>query len=50
MIRLSQALVRLNKAPDACTALHEIDRRYPRTPAATKARAAEVRKQAQCER
>ena len=50
VIRLSQALVRLNKTPDACATLIEFDRRYAKSPPATKARANAVRTQAQCTR
>jgi tol-pal system protein YbgF len=48
VVKLSQALVELGKPQDACGALGELDRRYPHTTPATKARAASVRTRAQC--
>jgi tol-pal system protein YbgF len=48
VVKLSQALVELGKPKDACGALGELDRRYPHSTPATKARAAGVRTRAQC--
>ncbi|MDR3508897.1 MAG: tol-pal system protein YbgF [Caulobacteraceae bacterium] len=48
VVKLAQALVRLNKNPDACSTLIEFDRHYPKATAASKTRAAAVRTQAQC--
>ena len=48
VVELSRALVALKKAPDACQTLGELDRKYPKAPAAIKARAANVRAQAAC--
>ncbi|QUD87134.1 tol-pal system protein YbgF [Phenylobacterium montanum] len=50
VIDMSQALIKLNKPDDACAALHELERKYPKAPPATKSRAAAVRQQAQCGR
>lgn len=50
VIKLSLSLTHLNKLDDACAALGELERRYPHAPAATKARAAAARTQAQCAR
>lgn len=50
VIDMSQALVKLNKPDDACAALKELERKYPKTPPATKSRATAVRQQAQCGR
>ena len=48
VVELSRALVALKKAPDACQTLAELGRKYPKAPAAVKARAANVREQAKC--
>ncbi|HEY0437325.1 MAG TPA: tol-pal system protein YbgF [Phenylobacterium sp.] len=48
VVELSRSLVALKKAPDACQTLAELDRKYPKAPAAIKARAANVRAQAAC--
>ena len=48
VVKLAQSLVQLNKAPDACGALGEFARRYPKAPAALKSRAAGIRAKAQC--
>jgi tol-pal system protein YbgF len=48
VVKLSQSLLELGKPQDACGALGEFDRRYPRATAALKARAAATRARAQC--
>jgi tol-pal system protein YbgF len=49
VVKLSLALVQLNKSPDACQALAEFSRHYARTaPPATKARAKAARLKADC--
>jgi tol-pal system protein YbgF len=48
VVELSRALVALKKGPDACQALAELPRRYPKAPPPIRARAANVREQAQC--
>lgn len=48
VVELARALVGLKKGPDACQALGELDRKYPKAPAPVKARAANVRAQAKC--
>jgi tol-pal system protein YbgF len=48
IVELSRALVALKKGPDACQALAELPRKYPKAPPAIKARAATVREQAKC--
>ena len=48
VVKLARALVALNKPVDACRALEEFDRRYPDAPAASKARAVNVRAAAKC--
>ena len=48
MVKLAQALVQVNKPTDACTALSEFSRRYPRANAAVKQRAAVIRAKAGC--
>ncbi len=48
VVELSRALVALKKAPDACQTLGELERKYPKAPAAVKTRAAAVRAQAAC--
>jgi tol-pal system protein YbgF len=48
VVKLSLALVQLNKTDDACHTLAEFDRHYPRAPAATKARANAARVKAGC--
>jgi tol-pal system protein YbgF len=48
VVELSRALVALKKTPDACQTLAELGRKYPKAPAALKARAANIREQAKC--
>jgi tol-pal system protein YbgF len=48
VVKLSQSLLEIGKPQDACGALGELDRRYPHTSAALKARAAATRARAQC--
>ena len=48
VIELSRALVALKKGPDACQALAELPRKYPKAPPGIKSRAALVRDQAKC--
>jgi tol-pal system protein YbgF len=48
VVKLSQSLLELGKPQDACGALGEFDRRYPRAAPALKARAAATRTKAQC--
>ena len=48
VVKLSQALLELNKPADACGALGEFERRYPHAAPALKARAQAVRVKAQC--
>lgn len=48
VVKLSDSLVHLSKLDDACSALTELHRRYPRAAPATKVRAEAVRAQAQC--
>jgi len=48
VVELSRALVALKKGPDACQALAELPRKYPKAPAGIKIRAAAVREQARC--
>jgi len=48
VVELSRALVALKKSPDACQALAELPRKYPKAPAGIKTRAAAVREQARC--
>lgn len=48
VVELSRALVALKKTPDACQTLAELGRKYPKAPAAIKARAANIRDQAKC--
>lgn len=48
VVKLSQSLLELGKPADACGALGELDRRYPRLAPALKARAAATRAKAQC--
>ena len=48
VVELSRALVALKKGPDACQALAELPRKYPKAPAGIKTRAAVVREQAKC--
>jgi tol-pal system protein YbgF len=50
VVKLSLSLTKLNKPDDACATLAELRRRYPRAPAATKARAAAASALAQCAR
>lgn len=48
VVELSRALVALKKPADACQALGELGKRYPKAPAAVMTRAAAVRTQAKC--
>jgi tol-pal system protein YbgF len=48
VVKLSQSLLALGKPQDACGALGEFDRRYPKAAPALKARAAATRNRAQC--
>jgi tol-pal system protein YbgF len=48
VVKLSQSLLELGKPQDACGALGEFDRRYPKAAPALKARAAATRTKAQC--
>jgi tol-pal system protein YbgF len=50
LVKLSESLTHLSKTDQACAALTELHRRYPRAPAATKARAEAARAQALCAR
>jgi tol-pal system protein YbgF len=49
VVKLSLSLAALHKNAEACGALAELDRRYPRAPPATKARAAAAREKIKCE-
>jgi tol-pal system protein YbgF len=48
VVKLSQSLLELGKPSDACGALGEFDRRYPKAAPTLKARAAATRAKAQC--
>jgi tol-pal system protein YbgF len=48
VVELGRALVELKKPTDACEALGEVNRKYPKAPAAVKSRAAAVRLKAKC--
>lgn len=48
VVELARELVALRKSPDACQALAELPRHYPKTSSAVKTRAAEARAQAKC--
>jgi tol-pal system protein YbgF len=48
VVELARSLVALKKTDDACATLGELEKRYPKAPAATKARAVAVGKQAKC--
>ncbi|MBS0363878.1 MAG: tol-pal system protein YbgF [Proteobacteria bacterium] len=48
VVELARALVQLKKAPDACQALAELPRRYPKAAPAIKDRAANIKLQAKC--
>jgi len=48
MVKLSLSLVQLNKPTDACAALTEFDRHYPKATPAAKTRAAAARTKAGC--
>ena len=48
MVKLSRALVQLNKPQDACRALDDFAKRYPSATTQVKARAADVRQSAMC--
>lgn len=48
VVELGRALVQLKKPADACEALSELKRKYPKAPPAVQSRAATVRLQAKC--
>jgi tol-pal system protein YbgF len=48
VVELARSLVALKKTDDACAALSELPKRYPKAPAAVASRAASVSKQAKC--
>jgi tol-pal system protein YbgF len=48
VVELARELVALKKPQDACEALAEMPRHYPKAPASVKARAAQARAQAKC--
>lgn len=48
VVELSRSLIALKKPADACGALDELKRRYPKAPAAVQSRAAAARAQAKC--
>jgi tol-pal system protein YbgF len=48
VLKLSRSLVALKKPADACKALDELAKRYPKAPAATMSKAASTRVQAKC--
>ncbi len=48
VVKLSMSLVELKKTKDACAALGELGRHYPKASAATKSHAAEARAKAAC--
>jgi len=48
VVELARSLIALKKPTDACQALAEVARRYPKAPAAVKTRAAAARAQAKC--
>ena len=48
VVELAKSLNTLKKPTDACAALGEFKRRYPKAPAAVAGRAAQVRTQAKC--
>jgi len=48
VVELARSLIVLKKPSDACTALGEFKRRYPKAPAAVASRAAQARTQAKC--
>lgn len=48
VVELARSLIALKKPTDACTALGEFTRRYPKAPANVAARAAAARTQAKC--
>jgi tol-pal system protein YbgF len=48
VVELGRALVELKKPTDACEALAEVNRKYPKAPPAVKSRAAAVRLKAKC--
>ncbi len=48
MVKLSRALVQLNKPQDACRALDDFAKRYPSATPTVKARAADTRLSAMC--
>jgi tol-pal system protein YbgF len=48
VVELARSLVALKKPEDACAALSELPKRYPKAPATVASRAASVSKQAKC--
>lgn len=48
VVELARSLVQLKKPADACAALGEFSKRYPKAPASVTARAAAARSQAKC--
>ncbi|MEO8113531.1 MAG: tol-pal system protein YbgF, partial [Phenylobacterium sp.] len=48
VVELARALTAVKKPADACAALGELPKRYPKAPAAVTARAAAARVQAKC--
>jgi tol-pal system protein YbgF len=48
VVELSRSLVQLKKPADACVALGELSRRYPKAPPAIESRAANIKLQAKC--
>ena len=48
VVELSRELIALSRPADACQMLGELDRRYPKAPAAAKSRAVAARSQAKC--
>ena len=48
VVELSRSLVQLKKPADACQALGELSRRYPKAPPAIETRAANIKLQAKC--
>ncbi|HEY8003388.1 MAG TPA: tol-pal system protein YbgF [Phenylobacterium sp.] len=48
VVELARSLVGVKKPADACEALAELGRKYPKAPASVKSRAATVRAQAKC--
>ena len=48
VVELSRSLVAVKRGPDACQALAELGRKYPKAPPALKARATAIHDQAKC--